>query len=182
MMMMIVGPWVVVFSGVGGSGLGIKETRISVTRAGCSVTGPTRIARAKSAVLAALALALHRVLVVLEGVADRHVPLTTLLLLLMMLLMMLLLLLRLLLILLLLRVRRERRRVLLKLTRSPQLTRLQVLLVLLMPLVLLTLPLLEHLEIPSLRTAAVSPTISMSRLYRRPPVVTLPRQRSRPTT
>lgn len=176
-MMMIVGPWVVVFSGVGGSGLGIKETRISVTRAGCSVTGPTRIARAKSAVLAALALALHRVLVVLEGVADRHVPLTTLLLLLMMLLMML----RLLLI-LLLRVRREGRRVLLKLTRSPQLTRLQVLLVLLMPLVLLTLPLLEHLEIPSLRTAAVSPTISMSRLYRRPPVVTLSRQRSRPTT
>lgn len=151
--MMIADPWVVVFSSVGGSGLGIKETRISVTGAGCSVTGPTRIARAKSAVLAALALALHRVLVVLEGVADRHVPLTTSLRLLMLrlllrllLLLMLLLMLPLLLLLLIL------------------LTGVPLLLLMELQELLLTLPLLEHFEIPSLRTAAVPPTISMLRL------------------
>lgn len=152
--MMIADPWVVVFSSVGGSGLGIKETRISVTGAGCSVTGPTRIARAKSAVLAALALALHRVLVVLEGVADRHVPLTTslrllmlrLLLRLLLLLLMLLLMLPLLLLLLIL------------------LTGVPLLLLMELQELLLTLPLLEHFEIPSLRTAAVPPTISMLRL------------------
>lgn len=145
--MMIVDPWVVVFSSVGGSGLGIKETRISVTRAGCSVTGPTRIARAKSAVLAALALALHRVLVVLEGVADRHVPLTTSLRLLM-------------------------RVLLLLLARPPLLLLLLVtlrellLVVLRLLLLLLPLPLVEQFEIPSLWTAAVSPTISMLRFDR----------------
>lgn len=151
--MMIADPWVVVFSSVGGSGLGIKETRISVTGAGCSVTGPTRIARAKSAVLAALALALHRVLVVLEGVADRHVPLTTSLRLLMLRLLRLLLLLMLLLML-----------PLLLLLLLILLTGVPLLLLMELQELLRTLPLLEHFEIPSLRTAAVPPTISMLRL------------------
>lgn len=45
---------------------------------------------------------------------------------------------------------------------------LLLLLLLLMPMheLLRALPLLEHFEIPSLRTAAVPPTISMPRLYR----------------